>query len=84
MMDTSQQQRLLTSTEAAAYLRASVQTLAHWRCRGDGPVYLKRRGRILYRQADLDIWLNTTVRTSTSDDTVRRSTVVPLRGQSRG
>lgn len=75
---------LLTTREAAAYLRATPKTLANWRCTGGGPTYLKRRGRILYRQADLDTWLNTTVRRSTSDDTVRRAAVLPLRGEKRG
>lgn len=45
---------LLTTNEAAAYIRASVPTLARWRGDGTGPKYIKRCGRILYRQSDID------------------------------
>jgi hypothetical protein len=42
---------------AAIYLGLSVKTLAMMRCKGTGPKYVKR-GRIFYFIRDLDIWLN--------------------------
>jgi hypothetical protein len=47
---------------AAAYVReahdkcCSAFQLAKLRSRGLGPRYMKRHGRIVYRQADLDAW----------------------------
>lgn len=41
---------------AAAYVGLSEKTLANYRSRGIGPVFIKR-GRIFYRRADLDDWL---------------------------
>jgi excisionase family DNA binding protein len=48
---------LLTTAEAAAYLRLTVQTLAHWRCRGSGPAYFTYGRRVRYSREDLDAWL---------------------------
>jgi hypothetical protein len=52
---------LLTEAEAAEYLRRPNRTLADWRMRGEGPPYLKthagRSGRVLYRRADLEAWV---------------------------
>jgi hypothetical protein len=47
----------LTPNEASAYVKAGVRTLARYRALGIGPAYIKLRGKILYRQADLDAWL---------------------------
>lgn len=47
---------------AAAYVRdahdkcCSAFQLAKLRSRGHGPRYMKRDGRIVYRQSDLDAW----------------------------
>lgn len=53
--------RLMTSVEAAAYLRISRRTLERYRLTGSGPRYLKvgpgRRSRVLYRQEDVEAWL---------------------------
>jgi hypothetical protein len=52
--------RYLLSKEAAAYLRLSHRTLERYRVQGQGPCYLKmhgKRGRVLYRQSDLDAWI---------------------------
>ena len=45
---------LLTSKEAAVYLRISEDTLRRWRCRWLGPKYIRINGRILYRRRDLE------------------------------
>jgi hypothetical protein len=50
----------LTREEAALYLRMSPITLQCWAARGTGPRYCRsgdKRGRVLYRRADLDAWL---------------------------
>ena len=48
---------LLNVSEAAELLCVSVKTLAKWRINGDGPSFVRlggaRRGRIVYRRADL-------------------------------
>lgn len=48
---------LLTAGEAADICRLSQSTLAHWRCRGHGPVWLKLGHSVRYSQGDLDHWL---------------------------
>lgn len=32
-------------------------TLAQWRWRGEGPVYVKLGGHVRYRRSDIDAWL---------------------------
>jgi hypothetical protein len=46
----------LNSLNAAKYLGISPKTLAMLRCRGESPEYIKR-GRIFYFKEDLDSWL---------------------------
>ena len=46
----------MDTTNAARYLGCSPKTLAHMRCSGKGPSFLKP-GRIFYYCADLDSWL---------------------------
>ena len=36
-------------------------TLAQWRCRGDGPRYVRFGHRVLYLGADLNAWLDARV-----------------------
>ena len=43
----------LTPAETAARLRVSLPTLARWRGAGDGPKYIKLKGRVLYPHAEL-------------------------------
>ncbi len=61
----------LNSQEAADILRISIRTLKRMRVEGSGPRYLKAgqgtRARVLYRQADLDDWLNARTYRSTSE-----------------
>lgn len=55
------------SREAASYLGISASTLAKMRMRGDGPAFIKAGSRIvLYAKADIDAWLATRRRSSTS------------------
>lgn len=67
--------RLLTSMEAAAYLKIQPQTLRRWRCSGSGPIYVRlgssQRSKVVYRLADLDTWLSERSYSHTSDETVR-------------
>lgn len=58
---------LLTTPEAAAYLRLSPRTLENWRVRGQGPRFRKLGDRVLYAQGDLDRWQEVRERGSTSD-----------------
>ena len=46
----------LDAKNAAKYLGKSTKTLDMWRCKGEGPKWIKR-GRIFYFLADLDAWL---------------------------
>ena len=55
-LDTSQFQ-LLTIEEAAEALRTPVSTLRYWRHMNKGPRAARIGGRIMYRQADLEAWL---------------------------
>ncbi len=48
----------MTRDELAALLNVKVQTLAAWACRGRGPVFIKRRRRVLYRAGDVAAWLD--------------------------
>lgn len=57
--------------EAAAYVGCSRSALARFRLQGGGPRYVKLtdsvKGRVLYRPADLDAWMETRARNSTSE-----------------
>jgi hypothetical protein len=52
---------LLTTVEAAEYLRLSPRTLEDMRVTGNGPRYFKlgpgKRSKVVYRRDDLDGWL---------------------------
>jgi hypothetical protein len=52
---------LLTTVEAAEYLRLSPRTLEDMRVTGNGPRYFKlgpgRRSKVVYRREDLEGWL---------------------------
>lgn len=65
------ERRFLTTDQAAEYVGLSPRTLEAYRVRGGGPIYIKhggaRSGLILYRPSDLNLWIETRVRRSTSD-----------------
>lgn len=52
---------------AAAYLGISKSTLDKLRVYGSGPRYAKLGRRVTYRLADLDQWVQSRLRRSTSD-----------------
>jgi predicted DNA-binding transcriptional regulator AlpA len=59
---------LLTQREAAMTLRLSVRTLERWRVSGEGPPFAKLgRRRVGYCSDDLEAWIASRVRTSTSE-----------------
>ena len=59
---------LLTEREAAAWAGLSAATLQNWRVKGYGPPWLKLSARaICYRTSDVEAWLASRVRRSTSD-----------------
>lgn len=61
-------QNKLRAPAAAQYVGLSPSTLAKMRLRGDGPLYMKAGPRVvLYDIADLDIWLASRKRRSTSE-----------------
>ena len=57
----------LRTPDAAAYCGIAVSTLEKLRLSGGGPIFLKRGRSVLYRVADLDAWLDSLRRRSTSD-----------------
>ncbi len=58
---------LLTTAEAARYVRLGKPTLERFRLSGDGPLYAKLGGAVRYRQVDLDTWVSGRLVKSTSD-----------------
>jgi hypothetical protein len=61
--------RVLGTKKAADYLNYAPQTLANWRVAGVGPPWIQRgpKGKVLYQIDELDRWLATHLRKSTSD-----------------
>jgi hypothetical protein len=53
--------------KAAEYCGLSVSTMEKLRLTGGGPIFIKRGRSVLYRQADLDAWMESLRRRSTSD-----------------
>jgi len=49
----------LSTEEAAVYLGVSTGTLENWRAgeKKEGPEFCKPAGRVYYRIADLDAWI---------------------------
>ncbi len=50
-------QGLLTINEAAEALRAPVATLRYWRQKGEGPPAFKVGKRLVYRERDVQAWV---------------------------
>lgn len=55
---------LLSTDEAAQYLRTKPLTLVAWRHKKQGPAYVKMGGHVRYRQGDLDAYIAQSVRTT--------------------
>jgi hypothetical protein len=47
----------VNTEELAAHLDVAEQTLCHWRCRREGPPFIKVGRRIRYRVSDVEDWL---------------------------
>ena len=76
--------------QAAAYLKSSESTLAKKRLKGNGPTYTKFGRLVLYAKQDLDEFLASRRRLSTSDAGTEvallapASAPLPVRGESVG
>jgi hypothetical protein len=49
--------RLLTQAEVAERIRRPLKTMRYWRYVGKGPQGANIAGRILYRESDVEAWL---------------------------
>lgn len=63
----AQHQTFLDSDQAADYLGLKRTTLEAWRCRGGGPRFIKLGRLVKYRRADLDSFIESRVRSNTSE-----------------
>jgi Helix-turn-helix domain len=61
-----QRSPLLTTAEAAEFLRLKPHTLENMRWQGTGPMFLKLGGRVFYHRADLKKWCDQARRRSSS------------------
>jgi len=60
--------RFLRTRDAARLLGVAETTLEKWRRRGDGPLFAKASNRMtIYDMRDIEAWLASRKRTSTSD-----------------
>lgn len=64
---------VLTTAEAARYVRLGKPTLERFRLTGEGPLYAKLGGAVRYRRVDLDKWLESRLVASTSAVDAARS-----------
>ena len=58
---------LLTTKEAAERLRRTKSCLEAWRCRGGGPAFIKLGRSVLYRESDLEAFVEAGRQTSTRE-----------------
>ena len=74
--------KLLSTKEAGERLGGfREQTLRLWRLTGEGPPFVRfggPRGRVRYREEDLEAWVAERVSRNTSEETVRANAVVPF------
>jgi len=56
-MSNRRKSQLLTTKEAAEFLRLKPHTLENMRSEGKGPIFMKLGGRVFYHRADLKTWL---------------------------
>ena len=57
--------KLYLATDPALRAIAPASTMAHWRCEGRGPAYVKLGLKVAYKGADLNDWIEAqTVRPS--------------------
>lgn len=58
---------LLNERQVAEITGMSVRSLQTWRLRGGGPAYVKLGTAVRYRRGDIDAWLESNLKSSTSD-----------------
>jgi hypothetical protein len=58
---------LLTTEEVAVQLKLAPFTLRNWRVKGTGPTFVLCGRLPRYRQSDVDAWVESRIRLSTSD-----------------
>ncbi|MBI3439222.1 MAG: helix-turn-helix domain-containing protein [Proteobacteria bacterium] len=59
--------RLLTPNQVATRLHVKTRTLANWRVSGKGPPYRKIGGLVRYSEGEVDAWVLSRRRRSTSE-----------------
>jgi predicted DNA-binding transcriptional regulator AlpA len=69
--------RYLRTPEAARFVGLSIRTLEKHRIYGTGPRYSKLGGRVVYHVEDLQAWVESGLKASTSDP--GRATVLPAK-----
>jgi len=71
--------RYLRTPDASRFVGLSIRTLEKHRIYGTGPRYSKLGGRVVYRVEDLQSWVDSAVKASTSDP--GKTTVLPAKRQ---
>lgn len=71
--------RYLRTPEASRFVGLSIRTLEKHRIYGTGPRYSKLGGRVVYRVEDLQAWVDSASKASTSDP--GKATVLPAKRQ---
>jgi excisionase family DNA binding protein len=59
---------MLRTEQAAKILDVTKSTLESWRCRGGGPPFVRYGRAIRYREEDLDRFIESKVRSNTSQN----------------
>ena len=59
---------LLTTAEAAAFLALKKNTLEIWRVQGSGPAFIKLGGAVRYKASDLENFIASRTKASTSQE----------------
>ena len=52
---------LYYTNDPALLVLGRPSTLAHWRCQGEGPAYVRLGSRIAYKGADLNAWIESRI-----------------------
>jgi hypothetical protein len=68
--------RHLSQLELARRWSISPRTLERWRWTGDGPRYIKLKGRVAYREADVEFYEAERLMESTQQPVKRNSVVL--------
>ena len=66
-----QNENFLTTEQVAELLNLSSRTLEGMRCKGNGPAFCKLGRKCLYRQSDINKWVEANLCISTSEVAIR-------------